>query len=104
MFKELIIIFFGFFTFGIILLFVTGNLVYISSSETDFFFTMAEKFAESHTYVNGSYNCKNYSKDFSIVAKNLGYEVYVYDNYEEKHAYNLIAIEPQKGTLRILEQ
>ena len=103
-FFIILFILFALFSAGTIFLFFTGSLVYINSSETDFFFTMAEKFAESHTYINGSYNCQNYSKDFLFTAKNLGYEVFYYSNYEESHAYNLVAIEPQKGTLRILEQ
>jgi len=101
---------FGLFTIGIIFLFAIGSLVYINSSETDFFFTMAEKFADNHIYVNGTYGddgvykCDNYSKDFAIVAKNLGYEVYYYANYDKRHSYNLVAIEPQSGKIKVLEQ
>lgn len=85
-------------------LYLSGSLIYDhkikTTSDQDLFFDIAKRFADQHTYINGSYNCNNFSKDFSVIANNLGYEVFVYENYQDKHAYNLVAIEPQTGRLK----
>ena len=71
----------------------------LKSFDSDLFNKVTVRFSELHKY-SSYYNCVNYSRDYAIVMNLLGYEVYTFDNYSEKHAYNLIALEPQSGKIR----
>lgn len=64
---------------------------------------IAQRFADVHHYNLTDYNCKNYSKDYAIVMNLLGYETYVFYNYNQTHAYDLQAIEPQTAEYRVFK-
>lgn len=76
---------------------------------------IAERHAEVHNYSNfescydlnisspvflpDDYDCEAYSRDLNIIYEILGYESYVFKNYDKKHSYLLIPLEPQSGRL-----
>lgn len=59
---------------------------------------ISKSFADHRPYINDSYDCKNFSRDYQIKMSLNGYEVYQVSN--GSHRYNCIAIEPQSGDLR----
>ena len=79
-------------------------LYYEKQNEYDFLETLQEKFAASHTYTAGKYDCKHYSRDMKIVMNHLGYDVEVIGTETSKgkgHVWNelTIEIEPQQGEM-----
>jgi len=69
-------------------------------TEYDFLEELQRKFALSHNYTEGVYDCKHFSRDIKIVMNHLGYNVEVigaYTGNNTGHAWNelVIEIEPQ---------
>lgn len=66
---------------------------------------LSQRFALNHEYINGTYNCVNYSRDYEYTMNQLGYNVTVQTgytiNYTKGHSWDSVClyIEPQYGTL-----
>ena len=61
------------------------------------------RFTNNHEYINGTYNCVNFSKDFSRIMSELGYNIttdFGYNN-ESGHAWNKLSFDydPQNGDM-----
>jgi hypothetical protein len=93
---------------AIIIVFITASIpwaiqIYDNKiTEYRFLEILNTKFAVAHNY-SESYDCENYSRDYYILMKNLGYDasVTIGCNSEMCHAWNKLSIniESQKGTI-----
>lgn len=82
-----------------------GRVLESKAEMNDFEFIrlVSQKFSESHNYSREGYNCKNYSRDYSFVMEQLGYDAsYKYGYYEDEqigHQWIQLCmdISPQQG-------
>lgn len=74
----------------------------LTGNDFIFFTEASNRFALAHKYDVDLYDCKNYSYDFYVTMKNLGFDVNIEIGFKENgsgHAWNSVRLnlEPQSG-------